>query len=346
MTDNFGKSFMIKKRLILFIVLIHCTCSSQIAFSAQTAVSAQIALPPEIKSLMKLSYKDNEEKDFLMVIALLEKSNPELITNIRSYVITLKTNDLLKAGDLSLAPVASLAEIEGKIESEIEIKDNAPNDVNSWSGETEMNILLTSGKKDIEYYGIKSKLKKDMGKFHHLLEAYFDLNKTDEIKNKEKFGLAYKIDFDMSKASYLLGLITYEADGFGPFKKRLTTSVGMGYHIFNDPSIEWKLEGGPSLIMTTNHIQDTATATERLNEFSARASSIFAWKISKHTKFTNNLVILAGKRNLIESKSSLKFKILGALHSKFSYDILYDKDAPIGSDNTNTVFRTGLLFEF
>ena len=283
------------------------------------------SLPSNIKSLMKLAYEERSKKEFFFIIEMLKKSSPELTANIKSYIAILEINN----------PKTSPKAQE-------EIADNS----SPWKGEAEMNVLLTTGKSRIKYYGLKGKLTKDAGDLHHLLQVYYNLNKTNNIKNKQKIGGSYKLDVDISSDNYLLGLAAFEADEFGPFKQRFTTSFGIGYHLINNENIRWKIEGGPSYIITRNHPPLHMPSPPTLNEFSFRGSNIFTWKISENAEFANNFVLLTGKRNLIESKTSLKLKIMGSLYSKFSYDILYDKDAPLGSEKNNTSFRTGLSFEF
>ncbi|MBL4802945.1 MAG: DUF481 domain-containing protein [Emcibacter sp.] len=210
-----------------------------------------------------------------------------------------------------------------------------------WDGEVELNYLRSSGNTSQQSLGFGGKLKRDADKFHHLITSFLDLNKNTGVTDKQKWGLAYKLDYDFSEKLYLTGFAGYENDQFGAFRERITTSLGIGYPIIKNDSYSWKIEAGPSILFT-KELPGQAYVTS-INAF---ASSIFGWTINERSEFTNTTIFYFGEKNVVESKSALKVKINGALSSKFSYDILYDRDAPLGRKKTDTVARAGLLYDF
>ena len=53
-----------------------------------------------------------------------------------------------------------------------------------------------------------------------------------------------------------------------------------------------------------------------------------------------------GSKVVIENKTDYKLKVSGALSGKLSFDVIYNRDAPIGRKNTDTITRIGVLYDF
>ncbi len=280
-------------------------------------VQAQIS-PDIVKLLIVASEKDGGSSlDLVAELAI--AADPAAIKDIQAYVAELKQNAVEKIAE----PTPGYFSLQG------------------WEGEVELNFLRSSGNTSQESLGLAGKLHRDAGQFHHTIDGFFDLNKNDGAKDKQRWGLGYKLDYDFSDKIYLTSFIGYENDQFGAFRERVTTSLGIGYPIIHNDSYSWKVEGGPSVLFTKD------LPGEGFNtSFNAFASSIFDWTINERSDLGNVTIFYYGDKNVIESKTDLTVRINGSLSSKFSYDIKYDQDAPLDRNKTDTVARAGLQYDF
>ncbi len=330
------------------------TALATIIFAGITFVSSHAAdrISPDILNLLIVASEKDGGKNLDLVAELAISANPGAEKDIRELVLSLKQNlpepetNIEKAGVEPAPQMTAEAPpkvVEEKPAASAAIIEEKPGFFNfrGWDGEVELNFLRSSGNTRQESLGLGGKLKRDADKFHHMINAFFDLNKNTGIKDKQRWGLSYKLDYDFSEKLYVTGFSGYENDQFGAFRERITLSLGIGYPIISNDSYSWKVEGGPSILFTKDLPGDGYNS-----DFNAFASSIFDWTINDRSDFTNTTVLYFGSKSVIESKTALKVKINGALSSKLSYDILYDRDAPAGRKRTDTIARAGLLYDF
>lgn len=295
-----------------------------------TPLLAHADVSPEIMNILKVAAHKNGGQHFNVMVDMLISANPENEADIR-------------AAAQALAPKTAVVEVAPPppAPAPSPAAKKAYHSLWGWDGEVELNILATTGNSQQKSFGIGSKMKKDRGLFHHTVTAFFDFNKNSGVKNKQKYGLGYKMDYDFTERSYITGFAGYENDQFGPFRERITLSAGYGYRVIDNDNYSWDVEAGPGLLVTKD-----LPGADYESEFTGFANSLFNWTISDRSNLENNTSFYFGSRNVIESKSALKVKINGSLSSKFSYDILYDKNAPIGRKTTDSIARAGLLYDF
>ncbi|WP_168190194.1 DUF481 domain-containing protein [Luteithermobacter gelatinilyticus] len=210
-----------------------------------------------------------------------------------------------------------------------------------WDGEADLNLLVSSGNTDQQSFGLGGKMTRDNGRYHSTFKGFFDFNKSSGVKDKQTWGLSYKLDYDFSQRMFLSGFLGYKNDQFGAFRERFTLSMGAGYRVFENDTYQWDVEGGPSILWTKE-----LAGEDFDREVNAFASSNFTWMINERSDLSNESNVYFGNLLVAENKTALKVKINGALSSKFSFDILYDRDAPTDRDTTDLIARAGLLYDF
>jgi len=303
-------------------------------FSVLSFAQAQIS--PDVMKMLRVAAKKDNGVHLNMVADIAIAANPRAAKDIRDIVARLKAQ---KSVVSEARPPKENNPV--KITVKKKTQDFDFFSFQGWDSELELNYLRSSGNTRQESLGIGGKMKRNTQNFHHILSSFFDLNKNNDATDKQRWGISYKLDYDFSKKLYMTSLLGYENDQFGTFRERITSSLGLGYPLIRHEQFSWKLEAGPSILFT----KDFAGA--RYNRsFNAFASSLFEWTINDHSAFNNVTIVYFGNKNVIESKSALKVKINGDLSSKFSYDILYDADAPLGRKKYDSVARAGLLYDF
>lgn len=298
---------------------INKTTAAAAVISCVLSLTAHAALSPDIRNLLIVAAEINGGENLAVVAGLAMTANPAAKPAIQMLVAELKQ----KKAEKSAVARPGYFTFHG------------------WEKEVELNFLRSSGNTSQESLGLAGKLHRDAGRYHHTIDGFFDLNRNMGVKDKQRWGLAYKLDYDVSERLYLTGFSGYENDQFGPFRERLTASFGLGYQVISTDSYGWKVEGGPSLLLTKD-----LPGEEYDTSYNSFASSIFGWAINDRSELTNTTVFFFGDKNIIESKTDLKVRINGSLSSKFSYDIMYDRGAPLNRSKTDTIARAGLQYDF
>ena len=210
-----------------------------------------------------------------------------------------------------------------------------------WDGNIDVNALFTSGNSSQTSFGIAGKTKYTGHSTSHTFSAFADFNKSSGITDRERFGAAYNFTFDFSSRMFFSLDTSFESNKFGAFRERFASAAGIGYRLKNTDTLSWTIEAAPSMLLTKN-----LEGADSVSEFAAFARSAVEWQITDTTKFTNTTSAYLGGRSIVEVKSAFDFKILESITSKFSYDILYDRDAPLGRKSTDTIARVGLSYGF
>ncbi|WP_417320378.1 DUF481 domain-containing protein [Emcibacter sp.] len=274
---------------------------------------------PAVMAILEQAAQKDGGANFQTVLDLVVAANPEQAEEI-----------LAAAEPLRPAPPVENPESQNPYLS-----------LKGWDGEVDLSVMTSSGNTDQQSFGIAGKMKRDNGKYHSRIGAFFDFNKNSGVKDRQRWGLSYKLDYDFSEHMYLTGFLGYKNDQFGSFRERITTSAGAGYRLMETEEFVWNVEGGPTVLFS----KDFAGADYE-SSFNAYAASEFIWAINERSEFSNNSQIVFGDRTVMETQNALKVKINGALSSKFSFDVYYDKDAPADRETTDTIARAGLLYDF
>lgn len=295
------------------------TTATAAVISCLVTFSSLAQISPDIKNLLIVASEKNNGKNLDMVAEFAIAANPAATKDILALITQLKQ----KKSEKPAAPTPGYFNFRG------------------WNGEVEVNFLRSSGNTRQETLGLAGKLHRDAGRYHHTIDSFFDLNRNTGVKDKQRWGLSYKLDYDFSEKLYLTSFAAYENDQFGAFRERITAAFGVGYQFINSDRFSWKLESGPGVLFTRD-----LPGEEYNSSLNAFASSLFDWTINDRSKFANVTTVYYGGKNVIESKTDLTVKINGSLSSKFSYDIKYDQDAPLDRKKTDTVARAGLQYDF
>jgi putative salt-induced outer membrane protein len=111
--------------------------------------------------------------------------------------------------------------------------------------------------------------------------------------------------------------------------------------VVTTPALKIDFEGGPAFRYTEMIDGESETA------IASRASLGLRWKISPTLQFTQDaaLYIESGNNNAVAT-SALDTRLIGALKARFSYNVQYEKDAPVGRDPVDTLSRATLVYGF
>lgn len=305
-----------------------------------TPTAALAEVTPDQFNLLVVASKKDGGKDFNALVELLIAASPDDEAEIRSVAAQILPEPVVVEPEPVPAQTTPSA-IEGTVFSDSGAKRLSAIFLPGWDKEVEINGLYTTGNTSQKSFGTGTKFERESGPHHQVITTYFDFNSSNSVTNKRRYGLAFKNDYSVSDISYVTGYASFEGDSFGPFNKRFTLNAGYGIKLFDNDNYKWSVEAGPALLLTKPE-----STLDYETDVLGYASSIFSWVINERSDLSNETKVFVGNKVIVENKTDYKVQISGALSGKLSFDVLYNRDAPIGRRTTDTVTRIGVLYDF
>lgn len=294
--------------------------------------------PDQFNLLMVAAEKDGG-KDFATLVDLLIAAKPDDEDELRRVAAQIMPEPVPEPTHEPSSPTP--LPVEGTIFSDSGAEQLSKSFLPGWDKEIEVNGLFTTGNTRQKSFGTATKFHRESGPHEQTVSTYFDYNNSNSVTNKRRYGLSFKNDYSVSDISYVTGFASFEGDSFGAFNKRLTINAGYGLRALDNDKYKWNIEGGPAILMT----KPLATG-EYKTDIAAYASSMFSWNINDRSDFENETKVFVGSVVVIENKTDYTLKVSGALSGKLSFDVLYNRDAPLDRKKTDTVTRIGILYDF
>ena len=210
-----------------------------------------------------------------------------------------------------------------------------------WSGEGEIGAAETTGTVSNTTVSAGIKLNKAGIEWQHHLIGLVDYQRSKGVTTANRELASYEADFNFTPVLFANGLVQWEQDRFAGFDRRFTESLGLGYWIFKLPDFTWQLSGGPAFR------QASLINSTKQNDISARAATQIAWIIIPGTVLSEDAGVYAGgKDNTYTSTTALTTQVFGNLSARLSFNINVESKPPPGIDNTSTISRFTLVYNF
>ncbi|MDG1707307.1 MAG: DUF481 domain-containing protein [Emcibacteraceae bacterium] len=301
-------------------------------------LAAHAEVTPEQYNLMTIAANKDGGKDFNALIELLILAHPEDAAEISRIAEEIKPAPPVQPSEQQSTTIAAA---EGTIFSDNGAKQFSESFLPGWEKEIEVNLLYSTGNTEQRSFGTGTKFVREADDYRQEVTTYFDYNNSNGVTNKRRYGVAFKNDYSINDKSYITGFASFEGDSFGAFNKRFTLNAGYGLRLLDNDKYKWNMETGPAMLLTK------PVATEGYETtLAAFASNIFSWVINDRSEFSNESKVFLGNILVIENKTDYKLQISGALSGKLSFDVIYNRDAPIDRAKTDTITRIGVLYDF
>jgi putative salt-induced outer membrane protein len=210
-----------------------------------------------------------------------------------------------------------------------------------WSGEGEIGASQSTGSTRNTTIAAGMKLNKNGLDWQHHLAGIVDYQHSNGNTTANREVASYEVDYKFSPQIFTSGFVQWEQDRFAGFNRRFTESLGLGYNILGGPVVTWLVSGGPALR------QAAFTNGRTENDISARVASSFLWNITAATLFSEDAGVYAGGRdNTYSSTTAITTKIFGDLSARLSFNINIESNPPPGIENTSTISRFTLVYNF
>ncbi|MGE0409239.1 MAG: YdiY family protein [Amphiplicatus sp.] len=211
-----------------------------------------------------------------------------------------------------------------------------------WAGKAVASGLVSSGNSKNAAAGLHIEARREIGAMTHRLTGYFDYGKSRGVKNQERWGGSYKLDYLLGDNTYAYGRFSYDEDAFSGYDYKIFGGLGVGRYFVRKPALQIKAEAGPgyqySPIDGSNEVEKRAAIY---------ASNEIDWVIRAGLKFEQDLNgTWTSPTTTLMSKTALTISLTDTLSTGVSFLYRYETDPPPGRFNTDTTLRMNLIYGF
>lgn len=212
-----------------------------------------------------------------------------------------------------------------------------------WKGNVELGYVKTGGNTDTETLNTKAKTEKDGEIWRHKINLEALKSSDRDTTTAERYFISGQSDYKMKgKKNFLFIYLSYEDDRFSGYDYQMTEVVGIGRRVLDRNSMTLDLEIGPGARQSK---EEETGDTE--NEMLLRGAAKYAWEITEHSKFTEDLTVDAGEDiTVTKSITGLTAKINTSLATKLTYTVKNTSKVPAGVKKTDTELAVTLVYSF
>jgi putative salt-induced outer membrane protein len=211
-----------------------------------------------------------------------------------------------------------------------------------WKGNAELGFVQTGGNTDTSSLNLKGKGVRDGDEWRTTVEAGALNSKNTGVTTSKKYNFSIQEDWKLTESGYLFARFGYEQDKFGGYNSRMSETIGYGFDILKEDAMTWNAEIGGGAR------QSEDTAGVKTSDNIVRASTVFNWKISDTTAFSQELSTEGSSKGGCTTKSvtALTNQVAGNLSSKISYSVTNNSKAPAGVKASDTILAASLVFSY
>ena len=210
-----------------------------------------------------------------------------------------------------------------------------------WAGSGEVGYVATTGNTETSNLVAKLGVTNERVKWRHTLNLEALNSEDDGDTTAERYFASWQSDYKLSEHDYLFGRLAYEDDKFSGYDYRTTQAIGYGRRVLDTETMTLDLEAGPGA--RQSKLKSDGTEKEMILRLAGR----YAWQISEHAKFTQDLSSDIGEdATITKSVTALQADVMGNLAMKLSYTVTHTSDVPEDIDKTDTETAVTLVYGF
>lgn len=213
----------------------------------------------------------------------------------------------------------------------------------AWKGNVELGYVKTGGNTETESLNTKARGERDGETWRHKLNLEALKSSDDGTTTAERYIVSGQSDYKLKgKKNFFFVYVSYEDDKFSGYDYQMTEAIGYGRRVLEENNMTLDLEIGPGA--RQSKVEDTGkTESEAL----VRGAARYAWNITDHSKFSEDLTVEAGEDATIsKSVTGLSAKINSSLATKLTYTVKNTSKVPPGIKKTDTELAVTLVYGF
>lgn len=325
----------------------------QAAPSNSEGVEEESVLPEVIQKLLDAAYHTQDPAQVAAVAYAAQQVFPDYADKIKAYADEKRaalSPLVVKADSDEVLVVATPKEAKtpptpSNKSDDVEMRPGkAPKflGLGPWKGKATASGLIASGNSSNAAAGVHIEAHREVGPLTHNIVSYFDYGKSKGVKNQQRWGVSYKLDFLLGDDTYGYGRVSYDEDAFSGFDYKLFGGGGVGHYFYNTERFKLKVEGGPGYQYAP--IDDT---TARDNRFAIYASNEADWLIRDGLKLEQDLnATWTSPTSTLMSNTALTTVLSDTLSAGVSFLYRYETHPPAGRLKEDRTFRANLTYGF
>lgn len=222
-------------------------------------------------------------------------------------------------------------------------------DIESWDGEGEVGVLITSGNTEETNINSRIALKYEEAEWRNTGEFRSAYSRSDDVTTAEKYRANLQSDYKFEGSQYVFVRGAYEDDRFSGYDFQSSLTTGYGNQIWQRGEDSF-LDLSAGLGYRFNKLEEPDSDGNRDEEEAiARLAGQFDYALSENALFRQKLSTEIGldeNNTVTESETSLQATVVGNLSMKLAYLVQHISDEPEGADDTDTEISLSLLYGF
>jgi putative salt-induced outer membrane protein len=243
---------------------------------------------------------------------------------------------------------ASSAEIDAKVAAITAAQAKAREEklasqdlLDGWSGQGEAGGFISTGNTRNRGVAIGVSLAKESRSWKHSMRGIVDYQEDNGVASRERYFAGYEGNWKFTQRGFALLALSWERDKFTGFSSRFNQAIGIGYRLVDTPRLKLAVDGGPAF-RQTRFITGLSD-----NSLAARAGLNANWQISEALGFTQTATYYYdNSNNSLLSLSQLTAKLGSRFSGRFSVQFNNESNPPPGRQNSDTVTRASLVYNF
>ena len=303
---------------------------------SMAAMPARAELPGPVRAMIDAAIATGDEAKARTVIDLAKQTNPGEAAAIDAlgeafFAARREENRLAEAKRLEAIRSAGV--------------------LDNWKGKAELGGFRQTGNSDNLGLTAALDIKREGIEWTHALRARVDYQRSNGVTSREKYFAAYEPRHQIGADLFAYGLGQFESDVFQGFDGRYALSAGVGYKALKRPKLNLALKAGPALRRTDFTTGQTDTRLAGLLGIDFDWTIADGLKLTQDTNFVAETgdaatVILDSRNTTLALITGLEARITGRLSTRFSYQVDYQSEPPVGKVGTDTLSRVSFVYGF
>jgi len=212
-----------------------------------------------------------------------------------------------------------------------------------WKGNAELGFVQTGGNTDTSSLNLKGKGIRNGVEWRTTVDLGALKSQDTGATTSEKYNASIQQDWKLMESGYLFARFGYEQDKFGGYNSRMSETLGYGFDILKEEVMQWNAEVGAG----ARQSEDTASPAVKTSDTIVRAATVFNWKITETTAFSQELSTEGSKDGGYTTKSvtALTNQVAGNLSSKISYAVSNNSKSPTAKAS-DTILAASLVYSY
>lgn len=296
-----------------------------LAAGLMLATPAHAELPQPVRQMMEVAAREGNPAELAAVVKFARLTYPGDSVEIDNLLLAMESKPAQQTAQAPVAPVEPAP---------------APAPV-KWSGRGDLGGFHTSGNTDSFGITVGAVIKRSGAAWSHQVRLRGDYQESEGRTSREYLNAAYQSDWTISDQHYALGILEYERDVLAGLDHRSTSSLGLGWRAVREQNVAISLEAGPAY-----RKEWTRSGIER-SSLAGRGALTSSWQLNDKVRLSNNMELVAEEdSNTIRAITGLQAKLTSRISSQISYDLRYQDRPLLGKEETDTVTRIGLTYDF